>query len=60
VLTQEEQSAMPWWAPDDEAVRNYSGGECTGSDYRFFRMFMDFTQGNQVTVYMEVARIPEN
>ncbi len=59
VLTAEEQAALTWWTPESDTIRNYIGGECTGSDYRFFRMFMDLTRSGQVTVYMEVAQIPE-
>jgi hypothetical protein len=59
VLTAAEQAALSWWTPDSETVRVFSGGECTGTDYRFFRMFMDFTDAQRVTVFMEVAQIPE-
>ena len=58
VLSVEERAVMDWWTPDGGTTTNYSGGECTGTDYRIFRMFMDFSQGQRITVYLEVAQIP--
>jgi hypothetical protein len=56
LLTTEEQAATSWWTPNATSIRTFSGGECTGTDYRFFRMFVDQTSSSQWTLYMEVVR----
>ncbi len=56
VLNATDQARMTWWDPNNTSIGTYSGGECTGSDYRFFRMFVDQTSPARWTFYMEVIR----
>jgi len=57
LLDAAEQTRLPWWTPNDSSIRTYSGGECTGSDYRLFRMLVDQSSANRWTVYLEVVRL---
>jgi hypothetical protein len=45
-----------WWQPaGDASFRAGVGGECTGSDYRMFRMFADQSNNQFWQVFMEVV-----
>jgi hypothetical protein len=57
LLDGQEQARLGWWTPADASIRTYSGGECTGTDYRLFRMFVDQSNPSRWTVYMEVVRL---
>lgn len=56
-LTDGEKSRVPWWTPTDATISNYVGGECTGSDYRIFRIFIDQTSSTRWTLYMEIMQL---
>src|SRR5690349_19140644 len=54
LLGADQQVRMSWWNPTSAAT--YVGGECTGTDYKIFRMFTDVTNSTQWVFYMEVVR----
>lgn len=52
----QQQELRSWWRPaGDESFRAGVGGECTGSDYRMFRMFADQSNPQRWQVFMEVV-----
>lgn len=55
LLSPQDQARLEWWNPD--VARAFVGGECTGRDYKIFRMFADTTNPNLWTFYMEVVRL---
>ncbi|MBZ0289211.1 MAG: hypothetical protein K8I30_16445 [Anaerolineae bacterium] len=55
LLSVQDRTRLQWWNPD--VARVYVGGECTGRDYKIFRMFADSTNPNLWTFYMEVVRL---
>jgi hypothetical protein len=57
VLSDAEQSRVNWWTPTNSAITAYVGGECTGSDYRMFRIFVDQTNSTRWTLYMEIIKL---
>jgi hypothetical protein len=50
----EQRAAMNWWNPD--IVTSFVGGECTGTDYKLFRMFIS-TEGTTWTLYLEIVQL---
>jgi len=54
LLSADQQTRMSWWTPNSAGT--YVGGECTGTDYKMFRMFTDVTNSTQWVFYMEVVR----
>jgi hypothetical protein len=54
LLGSEQQVRMSWWTPNNAGT--YVGGECTGTDYKIFRMFTDVTNSAQWVFYMEVVQ----
>jgi hypothetical protein len=54
LLGPEQWVRMSWWTPNNAAT--YVGGECTGTDYKIFRMFTDVTNSTQWIFYMEVVQ----
>ncbi len=54
VLSAQQRTAAAWWNP--ETVTRYTGGECTGSDYKIFRMFADTSSSAGWLFYMEIIR----
>jgi hypothetical protein len=56
ILSSTERSQTSnWWTPD--TARSFVGGECTGRDYKMFRMFADTSNPNLWTFYMEIVRL---
>ena len=56
-LSEAEEVDLSWWSPSDATISAYVGGECTGTDYRIFRAFVDQTDRSQWTMYMEIIRL---
>lgn len=56
-LSSAEQAQINWWTPTASSITAYVGGECTGSDYRLFRFFVDQSGPTRWTLYMEVVRL---
>ncbi len=54
LLNAQQRLNMSWWNPD--AARTFTGGECTGTDYKIFRFFADTSSANSWVFYMEVVR----
>ncbi|MBZ0294845.1 MAG: hypothetical protein K8L99_19950 [Anaerolineae bacterium] len=54
MLNGTRQNQASWWQP--RSANSYTGGECTGSDYKIFRMFADTGNPGQWTFSMEVVR----
>ncbi len=54
LLGPEQWARMSWWTPNNAAT--FVGGECTGTDYKIFRMFTDVTNSSQWIFYMEVVQ----
>lgn len=54
ILNAQQRLRMDWWNP--ASARSHTGGECTGTDYKIFRMFADTTNPELWTFYMEVVR----
>ena len=52
---QQQQETLAWWQPADDSIRSGAGGECTGSDYRIFRVFADRTDPETWEVFLEVV-----
>ena len=57
-LSTGEQAQVSWWVtPDTASSGAYIGGECTGTNYRIFRAFVDQSTGAQWTLYMEIIQL---
>ena len=54
ILSAQQRTTANWWNP--ESVTRYTGGECTGRDYKIFRMFADTSNNNAWLFYMEVVQ----
>lgn len=54
IISPNQRGQMIWWNP--ETATSFIGGECTGSDYKIFRMFIN-TSGTLWTLYLEVVRL---
>lgn len=54
ILSAQQRTSASWWSP--ETVTRYTGGECTGRDYKIFRMFADTSSSAGWLFYMEVIR----
>lgn len=54
LLNSGQQSQASWWQPRN--ATSFTGGECTGSDYKIFRMFADTGNPGQWIFSMEVVR----
>lgn len=50
-----QRQQLDWWQPAGNDFRSGAGGECTGSDYRLFRMFVDRSQPETWRVFVEVV-----
>lgn len=55
LLDANQRVLISWWSPQD--ARSYIGGECTGTDYKIFRMFTDTTNAQGWIFYMEVIQL---
>jgi hypothetical protein len=55
-LSSGEQNRIGWW-PTRAAPSAYIGGECTGTDYRIFRAFVDQSNATRWTMYLEIVQL---
>ena len=53
LLNANQRIRMSWWSPEN--VTRFVGGECTGRDYKIFRMFADSSNATTWTFYLEVV-----
>jgi hypothetical protein len=56
-LSDADKSQMPWWQAANAGASAHIGAECTGSDYRLFRIFVDQSNTARWTLYMEIIRL---
>jgi hypothetical protein len=56
-LSAAEQARIAWWTTTATGVTAYIGGECTGTDYRIFRAFVDQSNSSRWTLYMEIVQL---
>jgi hypothetical protein len=52
-----EQAQMAWWTAEAAGITAYIGGECTGTDYRIFRAFVDQSNSTRWILYMEIVQL---
>lgn len=55
ILNSEQLLLTNWWTP--ETARVYIGGECTGTDFKIFRMFSDTGNPQAWVFYLEVIQL---
>jgi hypothetical protein len=55
LLNGDQRLQLAWWQPAGNDFRSGAGGECTGSDYRLFRLFVDRSQPEDWLVFLEVV-----
>ena len=55
LLNADQRAQLAWWRPAGNDFTSGAGGECTGSDYRLFRLFVDRSQPENWQVYLEVV-----
>lgn len=56
ILSATEQARLTWWLSGSPTQGPHLGGECTGTDYRIFRAFVDQSNSGRWVMYMEVVR----
>ncbi len=56
-LSASEQAQVAWWTTAATGITAYIGGECTGTDYRIFRAFVDQSNSTRWTLYMEIVQL---
>ncbi len=56
-LSAAEQARLAWWTTEGTGITAYIGGECTGTNYRIFRAFVDQSNNSRWTMYMEIIQL---
>lgn len=54
LLDSNQRLLTNWWTP--ETARSYIGGECTGTDFKIFRMFADTGNSQAWVFYLEAIQ----
>ena len=55
LLSGDQRLQMAWWQPAGDNFTSGAGGECTGSDYRIFRIFVDRSRPDNWDVFLETV-----